>query len=97
LPTDKIAYRIKREEIRDAREKRIKESLSTPRFENAPKAVYEYAKKHNVPVGGDLFTHILDYYEKTDKLMPLSFYRKAGYEGYYYPPLNEIRENTNNA
>ena len=97
IPTDKISYRIKREDIRDAREKKIAESLSGSTVDNAPKAVYNHAKKYNVPVGGDLFTHILDYYEKTNKLMPLSFYEKAGYDGYHYPSLNEIKENINNA
>jgi len=97
LPTDKISYRIKREDIRDAREKKIAESLSGSTVDNAPKAVYNHAKKYNVPVGGDLFTHILDYYEKTNKLMPLSFYEKAGYDGYHYPSLNEIKDNINNA
>ena len=31
IPTDKISYRIKREDIRDAREKRIKEFFDEPR------------------------------------------------------------------
>jgi len=97
IPTDKIAYRIRREDIRESRAERIKESLAPSTIYNAPKAVHSHAEKHKVPVGGDLFTHILDYYKKTNKLMPLDFYEKAGYDGYYYPSLNEIKENIKNA